>query len=202
MARADRTLHQFPVRSKRAATAACARGAATASRSSDPARRGRQLRRREGSRGSYPRLLGPTIGGYLIAHSGSAPVNQRSTAPRVRPMHNLRRFHQSRQKSLNRSAPTPCTIILARHLETFPDMPLPPLRGPGRGARQGSLGASFGEPTTVRAGAAAPDVVLIWPRAICLNRLDFLRRRDVLMVIRPHQRRHEVASRYLFAGLK
>jgi hypothetical protein len=75
-----------------------ARDAATASRSSDPARRGRQLRRLEGSRGSDPRLLGLTMGGYLIAHSGSDPVDQRSTAPRVRPMHNLRHSHQSRQK--------------------------------------------------------------------------------------------------------
>jgi DNA invertase Pin-like site-specific DNA recombinase len=32
--------------------------------------------------------------------------------------------------------------------------------------------------------------------------LDFLRKGDVLMVIRPHQRRHDVAGRYLFAGLK
>jgi hypothetical protein len=76
--------------------------AATASRSSDPARRGRQLRRREGSRGSDPRLLGLTMGGYLIAHSGSDPVDQRSSAPRVRPMRNLRHLHQSRQNSLNR----------------------------------------------------------------------------------------------------
>jgi hypothetical protein len=57
---------------------------------------------KEGSRGSDPRLLGLTMGGYLIAHSRSDPVDQRSTAPRVRPMHKLRHLHQSRQKSLNR----------------------------------------------------------------------------------------------------
>jgi hypothetical protein len=92
------------------------------SRSSDPARRGRQLRRREGSRGSDPRLLGLAMGGYLIAHSGSDPVVQRSSALRVRPMHNL-------------SANT--VIILARHLETFSRYVPPalawPRRGPGRG---------------------------------------------------------------------
>jgi hypothetical protein len=53
-------------------------------------------------------------------------VDQSSSAPRVRPMRSLRHLHQSRQKSLNRSAPTPYTIILARHLETVPDIALPP----------------------------------------------------------------------------
>jgi hypothetical protein len=57
---------------------------------------------KEGSRGSDPRLLGLTMGGYLIALSGSDPGDERSTAPRVRPMHKLRHLHQSRQKSLNR----------------------------------------------------------------------------------------------------
>jgi hypothetical protein len=65
-------------------------------------------------------------------------------------MHNLRRFHQSRQKSLNRSAPTPCTIILARHLETFPDMPLPPLRGPGRGHWPGASFLKIGRASVYR----------------------------------------------------
>jgi DNA invertase Pin-like site-specific DNA recombinase len=32
--------------------------------------------------------------------------------------------------------------------------------------------------------------------------LDFLRKGNVLMVIRAHQRRRDVAGRYLFAGLK
>jgi hypothetical protein len=43
----------------------------------------------KGSRGSDPRLLGLTMGGYLIARSGSDPVDQRSTAPRVRPIPKL-----------------------------------------------------------------------------------------------------------------
>jgi hypothetical protein len=47
---------------------------------------------KEGSRGSDPRLLGLTMGGYLIAHSGSDPVDQRSTAPRVRPIPKLARL--------------------------------------------------------------------------------------------------------------
>jgi hypothetical protein len=68
----------------------------------DPAARRRQGGLKEGNRGSDPRLLGLTMGGYLIAHSGSDPVDQRSSAPRVRPMRNLRHSHQSRQKSLNR----------------------------------------------------------------------------------------------------
>jgi hypothetical protein len=57
---------------------------------------------KEGSRGSDPRLLGLTMGGYLIALSGSDPVDQRSSAPRVRPTHNLRHLYRFRQKSLNR----------------------------------------------------------------------------------------------------
>jgi hypothetical protein len=47
---------------------------------------------KEGSRGSDPRLLGLTMGGYLIALSGSDPVDQRSTAPRVRPIAKLARL--------------------------------------------------------------------------------------------------------------
>ena len=47
---------------------------------------------KEGSRGSDPRLLGLTMGGYLIALSGSDPVDQRSTAPRVRPIPKLARL--------------------------------------------------------------------------------------------------------------
>jgi hypothetical protein len=73
--------------------------------SAAPRPRRRQGGLKEGSRGSDPRLLGLTMGGYLIALSGSDPVDQRSSAPRVRPMRNLRHLRQSRQnrqKSLNR----------------------------------------------------------------------------------------------------
>jgi phospholipase C len=61
---------------------------------------------------------------------------------------------------LNRSAPTPCTIILARHLETFPDMSLPPRRGHLQDldsfftdVDEGTLGAvSFVKPDTLSDG--------------------------------------------------
>jgi hypothetical protein len=42
-------------------------------------------RTQKGSRGSDPRPLGLTMGGYLITHSGSDPVDQSSSATRVRP---------------------------------------------------------------------------------------------------------------------
>ena len=41
--------------------------------------------RHKGNRGSDPRLLGLTMGGLFVAHAGSDPVHQRSSAPRVRP---------------------------------------------------------------------------------------------------------------------
>jgi hypothetical protein len=60
------------------------------------------------------------MGGYLIAHLGSDPVDQRSSAPRVRPMRNLRHLHQSRQMLHHTTTRTasafdnaPVTVLLA-----------------------------------------------------------------------------------------